>query len=258
MTAPSTLKYPSEATNAAWQKKKSFLDKAKAKTKTGLGEELTKLQAKWNEVKFTKLDVTKVGLEMGASSHLVGVKRDEAETEFNKIAALKLEVDTVAKKAKTVAAVKGLSKDAATAANLIAAKLTSLHNELGKVDLKDFDEALKKAETREENTLKLLKENYAELQRALIDLQKNPTLIRWEQRDVQSIDMIRRILSGDSRFARVKDSWKDLSSDMHHKITVLTLPGAKRDKQQEKQAILQLVKRVDDGMSVLKEAPWMH
>ena len=33
--------WPATLTDAAWQKKKSFLDKAKSKTKTGLGEALT-------------------------------------------------------------------------------------------------------------------------------------------------------------------------------------------------------------------------
>jgi len=34
-------KYPTALKNIAWQKKKSFKDKTKAKTKTGLGEALT-------------------------------------------------------------------------------------------------------------------------------------------------------------------------------------------------------------------------
>src|SRR5258708_16043821 len=52
--------WPATLTDAAWQKKKSFLDKAKSKTKTGLGAELTKAQAAWKLVKFDNLIATKV------------------------------------------------------------------------------------------------------------------------------------------------------------------------------------------------------
>src|SRR5258708_12349021 len=48
--------YPAALTNTAWQKKKSFLDKAKSKTKTGLGDELLKAEAAWKLVKFDLLD----------------------------------------------------------------------------------------------------------------------------------------------------------------------------------------------------------
>ncbi len=252
MTVPSTLKYPPEATNAAWQKKKSFLDKAKAKTKTGLGEELIRLQAKWNGVKFDKLDAKKVGLEMGASSNAVEAKKHLAEVELQKVATLQQAVDSAAKKAKAVAAIKGLSKDAAAAANVISTKLTTLDNDLGKIDLKDFDVAIKNAKEQEATNDKYLKESITTLTQALSDLRRTPTLVRWEQRDLQSIDMIRRIVSGDVRYAQHKDSWKDLRSDMQNDIPVLLVPGAKRDKEQEKEAILQLVQRVSTGLSALK------
>lgn len=48
--------YPATATNAAWQKKKSFLDKAKTATKTGLGAQLTAAQQAYARVKFNLLD----------------------------------------------------------------------------------------------------------------------------------------------------------------------------------------------------------
>ena len=52
--------WPAALTDAAWQKKKSFMDKAKSKTKTGLGAELIKAQKAWNLVKFDNLIATKV------------------------------------------------------------------------------------------------------------------------------------------------------------------------------------------------------
>ena len=52
MTVSFDTKYPPEALNAAWQKKKSFMDKAKSKTKTGLGESLVKAEAEWKKINF--------------------------------------------------------------------------------------------------------------------------------------------------------------------------------------------------------------
>jgi len=52
--------WPPALTDAAWQKKKSFMDKAKSKTKTGLGAELTKAQAAWKLVKWDTMIATKV------------------------------------------------------------------------------------------------------------------------------------------------------------------------------------------------------
>jgi hypothetical protein len=56
--------YPVAATNAAWQKKKSFLDKAKSATKTGLGAELTAAQQAYARVKFNLLDPEAVAKQL--------------------------------------------------------------------------------------------------------------------------------------------------------------------------------------------------
>lgn len=52
MSAPNNITWPAALTNAAWQKKKSFLDKTKSKTKTGLGAELLKAEAAWKDINF--------------------------------------------------------------------------------------------------------------------------------------------------------------------------------------------------------------
>jgi len=46
MSVPTDVSYPVIATDAAWQKKKSFIDKAKASTKTGLGADLKAAELK--------------------------------------------------------------------------------------------------------------------------------------------------------------------------------------------------------------------
>ena len=58
--------WPAALTDAAWQKKKSFMDKAKSKTKTGLGASLTTAQKAWNLIKFDNLVATKVPITTGS------------------------------------------------------------------------------------------------------------------------------------------------------------------------------------------------
>ena len=62
MSIPFVTKYPTALKNATWQAKKSFKDKTKAKTKTGLAEALKKAEADWNKIDFKKLIAAKQGL----------------------------------------------------------------------------------------------------------------------------------------------------------------------------------------------------
>src|SRR5690349_20867689 len=59
MPYPKDHTYPAAATNAVWQKKKSFLDKAKAKNKTGVGPKLTAAEAAWGHIPWADLDDSK-------------------------------------------------------------------------------------------------------------------------------------------------------------------------------------------------------
>jgi len=60
MSVPTDMSYPVIATDAAWQKKKSFIDKAKASTKTGLGADLKAAELKWKAIPWKDLDATKL------------------------------------------------------------------------------------------------------------------------------------------------------------------------------------------------------
>src|SRR5438094_4196265 len=48
--------FPAALSNTTWQKKKSFLDKTKSKTKTGLGAELVKLEASWRGIDWLSMN----------------------------------------------------------------------------------------------------------------------------------------------------------------------------------------------------------
>lgn len=50
-------KYPAAAKNTLWQKQKSFRDKLKKATKTGLGAQLEASEKAFGKIDFKKLDV---------------------------------------------------------------------------------------------------------------------------------------------------------------------------------------------------------
>jgi len=131
--------WPAALTDAAWQKKKSFLDKAKSKTKTGLGAELTKAQAAWKLVKFDSLDATKVPM---TTPDQVDKAKAAAQTHLSTVAA-------AASKAALAAAAKAtatktnaaLSSTAKTAAGDIEKGLLAQSRLIRDIKLDDFDTA---------------------------------------------------------------------------------------------------------------------
>ena len=69
--------YPAIATNAAWQKKKSLVDKAKKATKTGLGAYLTAAETAYGKIRFDWLDAEKVGLNLTHTLHIGNTTPEE-------------------------------------------------------------------------------------------------------------------------------------------------------------------------------------
>ena len=157
MTINFVVDWPAEATNAAWQKKKSFLDKAKSKTKTGLGEELVKAEAAWKKINFDALDVRSAPGKLGnpakfkspadfdnakakATTHITTVVNPASKA-----------ILTAAAKATATKNNSALSSTAKTAAGAIEAKLLAQSRLLRDLKLDDFDtrKALKVKEAQD-------------------------------------------------------------------------------------------------------------
>lgn len=141
MTAPSAVfrRYPTVCTNTVWQKHKSFTDKAKAKTKTGLGETLKTAEKAWLKIPWTALEAKK----------LKAATLKDAQS--NKTKALKaVEVVNAAKTALANARDKALetkdntalSANARRQAEVIANGLKSSLGWLDKVNTDDFDQEI--------------------------------------------------------------------------------------------------------------------
>ncbi len=136
MTVPTDTKYPAVATNAAWQKKKSFIDKAKASTKTGLGDKLTKAEAAWNAIPWAQLDAKKLNAKSldAAEKNLVKGKaaHEKVTDAMAKLVAARLSANIQAGN-------KALSGPAKTAAQAIATALRTAQDSLEDVKLTDLE-----------------------------------------------------------------------------------------------------------------------
>jgi hypothetical protein len=143
MTVPADKTYPAIATNAAWQKKKSFVDKAKSSTKTGLGAALTDAETKWKAIAWANLDPARE-----KADDLVQAKQhwEAAEAAEQKVAAAKNAVLLAKKQAQAAATNKYLSKPAQTAAAAIADALQKAQARLDQVDITGFEKLRKYVE----------------------------------------------------------------------------------------------------------------
>jgi hypothetical protein len=143
MTVPADKTYPVTATNKAWQKKKSFIDKAKANTKTGLGAALLTAEARWNAIPWKDLDAsaqTVVSVE-SAQRNLA-----KAKSTLIKLNAAKKALLVAKSKAMTTKTNKALSKPAQLAAGNIDLALGQASKRLDKITLVDFEDAIEKAQ----------------------------------------------------------------------------------------------------------------
>lgn len=146
MTVPQNTVYPARGTNAAWQKKKSFLDKAKAKTKTGLGDKLTKAEAAWKKIRWTELDASK---QLAHHSLTATANKTKAAAVMVLVAETMHRIDEAAAEANIQMGNKALSKTAQAAAQQISADLHEAHQRLQGVNLTDFDAVIKRLSDKE-------------------------------------------------------------------------------------------------------------
>jgi hypothetical protein len=136
MTVPTDKTYPPIATNSAWQKKKAFLDKAKAATKTGLGAKLTTAEASWKAIAWAKLDAAAVGKVSVISTAKNNLQT--ATTALTQVNKAKSDVQAAHAEAIKASNNGALSKTAKTAASDIAQALQKAELRLDKVNTKDF------------------------------------------------------------------------------------------------------------------------
>jgi hypothetical protein len=141
MTIPEDPKYPKTLTNAYWQTKKSFKDKTKAATKTGLGAALTAAENAWKAIPFAKLDAKQLSPKSvkEAQTNLANAKTirtTQVKAASQAIEAARLKAIATGKNA-------ALSDTARSAAQTMATQLSTLRlTTLGEINVKDLELAV--------------------------------------------------------------------------------------------------------------------
>ena len=131
-----STKYPKDVSNAYWQGKKSFADKTKAATKTGLGAALVTAEKAWNEVPWKALDfrTVKAASVEDAKKNLANGKL----VQTGEVAKAEAALGAAARMAATTKANKALTPAARSAAAGIELRLNRLKGLLDKLKLDDL------------------------------------------------------------------------------------------------------------------------
>ena len=180
-------KYPTALKNAAWQKHKSFKDKTKAKTKTGLGQALLEAEAAWKLIKFDKLVAAEQGLQPGTTKPLSEINtvkqqaRNYLEGDAQPVQKAIAALDKAASKARSTAKNTALSSTAIRAATTLSGQLTAQAKLLRDLKLDDFDVVM----ARVDETVMELERRHTELLKTMDsvvdELKGSKTLETWDE-----------------------------------------------------------------------------
>jgi len=182
-------KYPTAVTNAAWQKKKSFLDKAKSKTKTGLGDTLKQAEAAWNKIPWDKLRADKQPGNPKLRPFTAAIANRAAAQKIlaGQVRTAITALDKAADKARATAKNTALSKPAIKAATTLAGNLVFQANLLRSIILTDLEQEINTGQRDfnklENDYLKWIQDVEARLK----DLDRNFTPANWK-RHVKMLD----------------------------------------------------------------------
>lgn len=153
MTIPLDTLYPALATKEEWQKKKSFKEKVKSATKTGLGDKLTKAEQAWGAIKWQYLSEKDLHPQpqtpVQAQSNL-----NRAKLALEQVKTAREAVNTARLAANTAANNDALSETAREYARKISAALLKAHNRLGQVNVDDFEAQYETLAEHEEDLAK--------------------------------------------------------------------------------------------------------
>jgi len=132
-------KYPAALKNSAWQKKKSFKDKTKAKTKTGLGDALTLAEKDWGKIKFANMSAGNKLAGKSVAEWQEAKKAAKAYKSGEVVTKAIASLEAAASKARTTAKNTALSATAAKAAADLSGALLRQAKLLKDIKLTDYN-----------------------------------------------------------------------------------------------------------------------
>lgn len=250
MAIPKNLVYPADATNSAWQKKKSLFDKLTHAT--GMGDSLKGLEKDFKAINFKLLDVKSLDLNYMNTEEEVEADKAKAVTELKKVKELLRVLALAISNIQKESALKGLSKDTIKAIQHIGTTLEGLVKQLKSINLDDFDELIKSIAENRESRKKGMAGWIGTVKKGLSALKATPKRVKWESEAMQSLDDLHRYVFQYSDYKDIRDQWKNIKYDMFLNEPALKVPGAQLDPDEEKKAILKLVDQVEKALALLE------
>lgn len=240
------VRFPKDATYAAWQKAKSKLDKLKAATRvTGLGALLKAAELKHKDVSFELLDVGNCTGFGGNPDHLnapheFDEAKQKAEQEvLNHVRPARQAIRTAALEAGKIAANedKLFTATTAKAAGKIQVSLNAYEKRLREIKLNDFEER------------KLAKQETA---RQVLQIYARSLTNALNKGD-EFVNKIRQTPTAASFNEGIQDACRDLYQ-LTGNVNKIKSQGAQLDKDQPEQILSDLKPWANDGVRLPKQA----
>jgi hypothetical protein len=213
MTITFATKYPAALKNAAWQKSKSFKDKTKSKTKTGLGDALKLAEKNWGALEFDNLIAAKQRTE---SKNLAGRRKDRKEAqEYLNGTQMKAAINALeaaSSKARVTGENAALSTTAAKAATKLSGDLLAQARLLHAIKLTDFDALVSDATKLVHNWEQQHSDTLHRMDDIRDELRHDPTVETWDKSGLEAaLDGAVKVSGNLAEATEAKD-WTDNSS----------------------------------------------
>jgi hypothetical protein len=176
-------KYPVVAKNVAWQKQKSFRDKLKQATKTGLGTQLEAAEKAFAKIDFNKLDVNRLqkagGQRLSSYAGVDGAKQAAQKHLNGPVRSAHDALEAAVNKASSVSNSPALSQRAGLAASTIASELRKLAAAIDPdtISLGDFDAYKKVLDGQSERSRLTVRRLFPALRSAAETAEDLPTVV---------------------------------------------------------------------------------
>ena len=248
--------YPKTLTNAAWQKKKTLLDKAKKETKTGLGAALTQLEIDWKDLDWDCLGARTQG-KWHSIEELHAAKKKAQRYKLQGVTQFYNKVMAASRKARTTSQIAGLSSGAKTAAVKIADELKDIGGHLMGIEFDDFDEEEKRIRKGWAVWRARLPKNIADLEEALNELEDDPRTQKWD--DMNMTDSFRSVGNSVGNNPEFKafwpDPWQPLDGlqNKRHPVLMRIKNDTEMALPEEAKAIKELIEEAREAIEELKK-----
>jgi hypothetical protein len=133
---PAFQVYSVVCTNKMWQKHKTFKDKTKSSTKTGLGPVLKAAEAAWAKIKWAELDAKKL---KATTVNQANTNKQKATAMLAIVQQAIVAVEAARVKAEATRTNQSLSDSAKRQAEVIRNGMAGMKSRLETVSLNDFD-----------------------------------------------------------------------------------------------------------------------